>query len=168
VTPNPQLETGSFDNYLTTLYGIAEHDKNPPNRMSADALFHGIFNGTTDDPYKWLAGPRIHHRDLPWSVAYGKGDAALLLYHLGLYTVQTFPDLFDATPLGGTLDDPRPLEGTSISTRFLVRIKGNWSERQIDVREKLVETLLSDEFTRILEKRGLERPEGFAAAKDIG
>ena len=166
-TPNPELEPGSFDNYLATLYGIASHDKRAPDTLSADMLIHGIFNGSSDDPYKWLAGPRIHHRDLPWSVAYGRADAALILYHLGLYTVQTFPDLFDAVPLGGTLDDPQPLEGTSIATRFLVRIKGEWSSRQREVREKLVETLLSDEFTLILEKRGLLRPEGFTDVEGV-
>ncbi len=165
VTPNPKLEQGAFGNYLNTLYGIAAHDENPPRQMSAEALINSIFNSTGDDAYKWLAGARIHHRDLPWSVAYGRADAAIILFHLGLYTMQTFPDLFDIVPLGGTVADPHPLEGTSISTRFLVRIKGNWSARQIEAREKLVETLLSDDFTKILEKRGLHRPEGFVPMK---
>ncbi len=163
VTPNPELETGSFENYLSTLYGIAVHDKNPPKQMSAEVLIDNIFNNADRDPYKWLAGARIHHRDLPWSVAYGKADAAILFYHLGLFAVQTFPDLFDIQPLGGTVDDPHPLEGTMISTRFVVRIKGNWSARQLEAREKLVETLLSDDFSKILEKRGLRRPEGFTS-----
>ncbi|HAM49155.1 MAG TPA: hypothetical protein DCP92_00075 [Nitrospiraceae bacterium] len=69
-------------------------------------------------------------------------------------------------PLGGTVADPQPLEGTCISTRFLVRIKGIWSTRQLDAREKLVETLLSDDFTKILEKRGLNRPKGFLPIKN--
>ena len=161
VTPNPKLEPGAFENYLTTLYGIAAHDKHPPKQMSAEALINSIFNNSGDDAYKWLAGARIHHRDLPWSVAYGKADAAIILYHLGLYAVQTFPDIFDVVPLGGTVADPHPLEGTIISTRFVVRIKGNWSARQLEAREKLVETLLSGDFSKILEKRGLHRPEGF-------
>jgi hypothetical protein len=104
---------------------------------------------------------RIHHRDLPWSVAYGKADAAIILYHLALFALQTFPDTFDIVPLGGTVADPHPLEGTIISTRFMVRIKGNWSARQLEACEKLVETLLSDDFSKILQRRGLLRPEGF-------
>jgi len=64
-------------------------------------------------------------------------------------------------PLGGTVADPHPLEGTIISTRFMVRIKGNWSARQLEACEKLVETLLSDDFSKILQRRGLLRPEGF-------
>jgi hypothetical protein len=56
------------------------------------------------------------------------------------------------------LADPQPLPGTIITTRCLVRIKGNWSPRQLEAREKLVETLLSPEFNKVLEKRGLLRP----------
>lgn len=162
VTPNPKLEPGAFENYLTTLYGIAVHDKKPPKQMSAEELINNIFNNADGDSYKWLAGARIHHRDLPWSVAYGKADAAIILYHLGLFTLQTFPDIFDIVPLGGTIDDPHPLEGTMISTRFVVRVKGNWSALQLEAREKLVETLLSGDFSKILKMRGLYRPEGFA------
>ncbi|HXX53655.1 MAG TPA: hypothetical protein VEI28_03695 [Thermodesulfovibrionales bacterium] len=79
--------------------------------------------------------------------------------------MQTFPDTFDIVTLGGTVADPQPLDGTSITTRFLIRIKGNWSARQLEARKKLVETLLSDDFTKILEKRGLHRPTGFAPMK---
>jgi hypothetical protein len=85
----------------------------------------------------------------------------IILYHLGLFTLQTFPDKFDVVPLGGTVADPQPLEGIIISTRFAVRIKGDWSARQLEAREKLVETLLSGDFSKILQKRGLLRPEGF-------
>jgi hypothetical protein len=158
VTPNPALEPGAFENYVGTMFHIAEHDGHPPPGMSAARLMALIFQGESRDPNKWLAGARIHHRDLPWSVAYGRADAAIIYYHLGRYTLETFPDLFDLAPLGGSLADPQPLKGTVITTRYLVRIKGDWSHRQLEAREKLVETLLSPEFTRILEKRGLLRP----------
>jgi hypothetical protein len=158
VTPNPKLEPGAFENYAGTLYHIAEHDQQPSSGQSAARLFALIFQGASGEPEKWLAGPRIHHRDLPWSVAYGRADAAIIYYHLGRYTKETFPDLFDLVPLGGSLSDPQPLPGTIITTRFLVRIKGEWSPRQLEAREKLVETLLSPDFTRVLEKRGLLRP----------
>jgi hypothetical protein len=158
ITPNPKLEPGAFDNYAGSLYHIAEHDKKPPTGMSAARLVSLIFRGKSADPEKWLAGPRIHHRDLPWSVAYGRADAAIIYYHLGRYTQETFPHLFDLVPLGGSSSDPQPLPGTIITTRYLVRIKGGWSPMQLEAREKLVETLLSPEFTRVLEKRGLLRP----------
>lgn len=158
VTPNPDLEPGAWKNYLHTLYNIASHDPRPPRGMSAERLIKAIFSSLPPDRYKWLAGNRIHHRDLPWSVAYGRGDAGIIYYHLGRFTKQTFPDKFDLVPLGGTVDDPQPLLGTVIQTRFLVRIKGDWTARQLEARETLIETLLSDDFTRILGKRGLSRP----------
>ena len=161
VTPNPGMEAGAFGNYLGTLHGIASNDAQPPGRMTADSLIDSIFNGAGDDPCKWLAGVRIHHRDLPWSVAYGRADAAIIYYHLGLFTRQSFPDLFDLVPLGGTVSDPQPLKGSVIGTRFIVRIKGEWSARQLEARETLIETMLSSDFTTILEKRGLLRPERF-------
>jgi hypothetical protein len=157
-TPNPELEPGSFGNYLKNIYHIAANDPTPPAGTSAEDLINQIFNGASGDPHKWLAGPRIHHRDLPWSVAYGRADASVILYHLGLYTQQTFPDLFDLAPLGGTVAEPRPLPGTISGTRFAVRIQGEWTARQREARETLLQTLLSDEFTAILEKRGLVRP----------
>jgi len=158
VTPNPDLEPGAFANYAGTIYNIADQDRHPPAGMTAQKLFAMLFNGTSPDPGKWLAGPRIHHRDLPWSVACGKADVAVIFYHLGLYTQQSFPDRFDIVPLGGTVADPQPLPGTRIETRYLIRINGNWTPRQIEARENLVRTLLSEEFTRILEKRGLKVP----------
>jgi hypothetical protein len=163
VTPNPVLEVGAFRNYLSTLYGIAAADKRPPDQMTAGSLSNSIFNSVGGDPYKWLAGSRIHHA-ISWSVAYGRADAAIILYHLGMFIWQSFPDKFDIVPLGGTIADPHPLNGTVIDTRFIVRIKGNWTTRQLDVREKLIETLLSSDFTTILEKRGLLRPMGLTPA----
>ncbi len=158
VTPNPNLEPGAFENYVGTMFHVAERDGHPPPGLSAARLMALVFQGASRDPNKWLAGARIHHRDLPWSVAYGRADAAIIYYHLGRYIQETFPNLFDLAPLGGTLTDPQPLEGTIITTRYLVRIKGDWSPRQLEARGKLVETLVSPEFTQVLEKRGLQRP----------
>jgi len=158
VTPNPELEPGSFSSYVGTMYRIAGHDPQPPAGMTPDDLVNRIFNDPGRAADKWLAGPRIHHRDVPWSIAYGRGDAGIIIYHLGRYTQQTFPELFDVVPLGGTLADPRPLPGTQIGTRYAIRIRGEWTERQLEAREKLLETLLSEEFTGILQKHGLTRP----------
>ena len=166
VTPNPVLEPGAFENYAATIANIAASDPQPPKGMSAARLVTLIFNGGSRDPYKWLAGPRIHHRDLPWSVAFGRADAAVIFYHLGLFTQQTFPDRFDLVPLGGTVADPQPLKGTGVQVRYMVRIKGNWTPRQIEAREGLLETLLSADFTKILEKSGLLRPHGVAELPD--
>ncbi len=162
VSPNPKLEPGAFANYAATIYGIAENDSNPPKGMTARKLLDAIFSATSQEAPKWLAGPRIHHRDVPWSIAFGRADAGLILYHLGLYISQTFPDKFEFVPLGGTVEDPQPLRGTTIDTRYVARIKGDWTPRQLEAREKLIQTLLSNDFTEVLKKRGMARPDGFA------
>lgn len=161
VSPNPKLEPGSFNNYAQAIHDIAENDPHPPKNITADKLIDKIFNASEKNQDKWLAGPRIHHRDIPWSIAYGRGDAGLILYHLGLYISQTFPDKFEIVPLGGSVENPQPLKGTTIGTRYVVGIKGDWTPRQLEARDILIQTLLSDDFTKILEKRGLIRPEGF-------
>jgi hypothetical protein len=166
VSPNPALEPGAFDNYANTIYNIAENDPKRPGDMTPERLIDTILNGASGNPHKWLAGPRIHHRDVPWSIAYGKADAGLIMYHLGLYIQGTFPEVFDIVPLGGTIAEPQPLKGTIIGTRFVVRIKGDWTPRQIEARDKLIQTLLSDDFTKILIRRGMLRPDGFVPMAD--
>jgi hypothetical protein len=161
VTPNPDLEPGAYQNYQDAIYNIANSDAKPPKGWSAEKLINVIFNGQSGDANKWLAGYRIHHRDEPWSVAYGKADAALILYHLGRYTKESFPSVFDLVPLGGTVDNPSPLPGTKVGVRYVAAIKGDWSEKQKLARDTLISTLMSDTFTQVLEHRGLRRPCGF-------
>ncbi len=172
VTPNPESEPGAFENYATTIAGIAANDPQPPQGMNAARLVDLLFNGGSRDTEKWLAGPRIHHRDLPWSIAFGRADAAVIFYHLGIYIQQTFPERFDVVPLGGTPADPQPLKGTAVQPRYVVRIKGDWTPQQKKAREGLLETLLSDDFSKMLERRGLRRPQGVgelpATAKESG
>lgn len=156
VSPNPVLEPGAFNNYVNTIYGIASEDRNPPPGMTPEGLIDAIFNSPVRD--KWYAGARIHHRDVPWSIAYGHADAGVILYHLGRFTQQTFPDQFDIIPLGGTVDDPQPLPGSVSSVRYMVKVKGNWTDRQNQATQTFIDTLLSDDFTVILEARGLKRP----------
>ena len=161
VTPNLKLEPGAFDAYAEAIYNIARLDPQPPKGWTAEKLINVLFNGANHDRNKWLEGARIHHRDEPWSVAYGKADAAVFLYHLGVYTKQTFPDTFDLIALGGTLENPKPLPGTKVGVREVVAIKGNWDAKQLKARDTLIETLRSGPFTEILEKHGLSRPEAF-------
>lgn len=158
VTPNPDLEPGAYGNYRDAIYNIAKADPNPPKGWTAEKLIEILFNGGSHDPNKWLTGARIHHRDEPWSVAHGRADAAMILHHLGRYTKESFPTVFDVVPLGGTLENPQPLPGTKIGTRFVVALKGDWSERQKAARDALIDTFMSNDFTTALEKHGLARP----------
>jgi hypothetical protein len=126
--------------------------------MTAVMLFDNLFNGTSRDELKWLSGARIHHREVPWSVAYGRADAGILFYHLALHAVRTFPERFEMVSLGGTAEDPRPLPGNRIGTHSLIRMTGDWTPKQLEAREKLVEQFMSEDFTAILEKHGMRRP----------
>lgn len=171
VTPNPTSEKSTFDNYSGTIYDIAANDMNPPGGWTADRLFNSIFNSTKEkeeddhekgekskEHGKWYIGARIHHREVPWSIAYGHADAGVLFYHLALDTVRTFPDLFEIVPLGGTVEYPRPFIGNRVGTHYGVRILGTWNSSQIYARERLVETFVSPEFTNILFRHGMDRP----------
>jgi len=165
VTPNPNSEKNTFDNYVGTIYNVALNDQaNAPEGWTADRLFNAIFNGTMgrgdDDKetmHKWIIGGRIHHREVPWSIAYGDADAGVIFYHLALDAVTRFPDLFEIVPLGGTVADPQPVPGNQVGAHYLIRIKGNWSDKQINARERLIDSFNSPEFTAILERHGLKR-----------
>ena len=155
ITPNPETEQGSFRLYAVSIYRIAQNDKKPPSGMTAEGLFNAIFNGKRGGQ-KWFSGRRIHHREIPWSVAYGKADAGLIFYHLAKHAKNVFPELFDIVPLGGTADEPKPLPGNQVETLCAVRIRGDWSKRQKDAAEKLMELFKSRKFTAILKRHGLE------------
>ncbi|MHB1676185.1 MAG: substrate-binding domain-containing protein [Sulfuriferula sp.] len=165
VTPNPERERGAYQSYRDAIYNIAKADKHPPPGWTPEKLINVIFNGKSGDRDKWLAGYRIHHRDEPWSVAYGKADAAVILYHLGRYTQETFPSVFDIVPLGGTISDPQPLPGTKVDLRYAIAIKGDWSPQQKLARDTLIQVLLSDSFTQALDRHGLHRPKGFSSQR---
>lgn len=162
ITPNPDLEAGAFGNYSGVIYNVAANDPHPPKGWTAEKLFDTVFNGKSKDPKKWLAGARIHHRDEPWSVAHGQADAALILYHLGRYTQESFPDTLEIVPIGGTVEDPQPAAGVKTSVRFVMPLKGEWTPKQKAAREAMIEVLQSEAFTEALVKHGLQRP---AAAK---
>ncbi|MHB8874486.1 MAG: substrate-binding domain-containing protein [Myxococcaceae bacterium] len=185
VTPNPTSEPGSFTNYSNSIYNIALNDPSPRFGMTAEQLFNSIFNVDPnscpashhededgDDhghghgqqgncrptSEKWLTGTKIHHREVPWSIAYGRGDASVIFYHLALYFVRTFPDQFEIVPLGGTADDPQPVAGNPVEVTYLVKLAGPFSARQLEATAKLVEAYQRPEFTTILQNHGLSRP----------
>ena len=164
VSPNPDKESGAFKSYLSTIYGIAAKDPHPPAGMTPEKLIDALFNSPKVQD-KWLTGTRIHHRDVPWSIAYGKADAGVIIYHLGRFTQQTFPEQFDIVPLGGSVDNPQPLPGTTTTVRYVVRVKGEWNPRQTEATQAFINALLSDEFTAILQKQGLRRPANYSKAK---
>jgi hypothetical protein len=173
VTSNPYTEKGSFSNYRDSIYNIALNDPNKPANWTAERLFNAIFNRSDKFKHhdfndksqsnhrnriKWLSGKRIHHREVPWSIAYGQADAGLIFYHLALYMVRTFPDKFDIVPLGGTVENPQPVAGNKQATMYITRINGELNNDQYQSREALINAYTSSEFDLILYKHGLIRP----------
>ena len=154
VTPNPEMESGSFGNFSGSIYTIAANDANPPENMTAETLFNSIFNGKT----KWVSGKRIMHREIPWAISASKADVGVIFYHLALYFTRQFPDKFEIVPLGGTAEEPQPVAGNKVGVLKAIRIQGDWNEKQLQAREKLMDALTSDTFTQILAKHGILRP----------
>ncbi len=154
-TSNPYNEPGSFGNYSSSIYNIALNDT-PVGSTEADELYNAIFNSTMDD--KWASGRRIHHREVPWLIARDHADVAPIFYHLALYAKLTFPRQFDIVPLGGTVDMPDPLPGNKVGTLFALKIKGDWSAKQLAARDMLVHYFQTQEFGLILNKYGIDVP----------
>jgi len=141
-TPNPRHERDSFEAYARSLYGVAAYSR---DASAAQQLFDAVFNAPADG--KWYAGARIHHREVPWSVAFGRADAGLLFYHLARHAAATFADLFDLIQL--------PATGTRASPHFVVAIADEWSAAQRAAQSALIDTLLCAEFAAVLERHGL-------------
>jgi len=60
--------------------------------------------------------------------------------------------------VNGTPRKPDPLPGNHTEILYAIRIMGNWTEKQLNATEKLMELFQSQEFTSILGKYGLDRP----------
>lgn len=161
VFPHPKFEKGSFENYAETLYEVAKQDAKAPQGSDADKLFAGVFSDTSG---KFLTGSRIHHREVPWSIAYGRADAGIIMYQLARYAVANFPQQFDIVPLGGSVEDPRPVAGNKVGVHFIALVRGEWTKEQSRARQGFMDLLLSEEFTRVLKSHGLDRPASKTAA----
>jgi len=164
VTPNPEMEGGSFGNFSESIYNVAKNDPKPPKGMTAEKLFDSIFNadktacGAAGKKCNWVSGKRIMHREQPWAVYSGNADAGFIFYHLALYVVCSFPDEFEIIPVGGTVEHPKPAKGNKVGVLQAVRIKGHWSKKQKAATEQLMKSFQSDTFTKYLAKQGIRRP----------
>lgn len=157
VTPSPIYEPGSFAFTLKILHRMAQLDKLNSNGISADQFIDKIFNTKNNKKnIKWLAVSSLTHRGVPWSIAYGRGDVSLLPYQMAKDIVMLFPNLFEIIELrNGKSETLFPTYHNA--DLFIARIKGNWTNRQKEAQKKLVDILLSSEFTTILSKYGLDR-----------
>lgn len=149
VTPHPQREAGSFALYTNSLYGITYHAF---GRNIADTLFARVFQSNDST---WVAGSRIHHRELPEIIARGDADVGLFMYHLARYVCATFPEYFDMIPLGGGIQSPDPLPGNQRLTLYAIRIKGGLSPSQETYREAFFEDIEKGRLEKYLRRHHL-------------
>ncbi len=188
VTPNPDLEPGSFGNFSSTIFDVA--DQNSFGCIATD-LFNSIFNkqhladfdlSVFKNPYnidgvlsifgrgsaprgtgaKWVASSRIMHRDIPYALCHNEADAAVIFYHQAVYLKATLAPTgchLIIVPLGGTVEDPQPLPGNRVGTLHIAKVKGSYAKKVNDARDKIYDFLTTDPiWTQILEGHGMRRP----------
>ena len=136
---NSETEKASFTAYYNTLKAIASDETANPGFLDEK-----ITQGQV------LFGKCIHHREAPQAVAEGSVDVAVVFYHLALRYLRIFPDLFEAVPLGGSIEKPEPLPGNNpCKTHMgLVGDGGVWGS-------KLVSFLGSKQAMEIYQHHGL-------------
>lgn len=140
---NPETEKASFIAYYKTLKAMAPEMDGlnfPDDKMATDQVFFGT---------------RIHHREAPQAVADGSADAAVVFYHLALRYLRIFPDIFDAVPLGGSIEKPEPPPENVVGATHmgLVGDGGKWGQ-------SLVSFLGSKQVMEIYQHHGLLPADG--------
>ena len=166
VTSNPETESGSFNNYSSSVFHIAfrEVEADTGNiemaQRRANSLFNQVFNPQNNERRKkWVVGDRIHHRDVPQALANGEADVGLMFYHLAQTAIEAHPGLFEIIPLGGTVANPEPVLGNRVATMQAIRIEGNWTSQQIINRDNFFFSITdSAANSELLERYWLREP----------
>ena len=166
VTSNPETESGSFNNYSSSVFHIAfrEIEADTGNielaQRRANNLFNQVFNPRNNQQRKkWVVGDRIHHRDVPQALADGEADVGLMFYHLAKTAIEAHPDLFEIVPLGGTVENPEPVLGNRVATMQAIRIDSSWTSQQIINRDNFFFSITdSTANADLLERYWLREP----------
>lgn len=187
VTPNPELEPGSFGNFSETIFEVANQ-----NNFGCDAttLFNSIFTqdpSTYDlmvfnNPYnidgvlsvfgrgslpqgsgaKWVASSRIMHRDIPYALCHDEADAGVIFYHQAVWLKETLASTgcnLDIVAMGGTASDPLPLPGNRVGTLHIAKVNGSFAKKIRDARDVIYDFLTADPvWEQILISHGLLKP----------
>ncbi len=131
VTSNPVTEPGSFGNYSSSIFHIAFRQVEAATgnialaERTASRLYNRVFNPPNNHiTKKWVAGDRIHHRDVPQALANGEADVGPMFFHLAKTAMEAHLELFEVVPLGGTVDEPQPVLGNRVATMQAIRIAG--------------------------------------------
>lgn len=187
VTPNPDLEPGTFGNFSGTIFDVADQNDFGCN---ATKLFNSIFSqnladfdlSAFDNPYdieeilsvfgeddnsqgrppKWIASSRIMHRDVPYALCHNEADAGVIFYHQAKYIKRELGltgCALKIVPLGGTEDNPQPLPGNRVGTLHIGKVIGNFPQKVIEARNLVYNFLTTSPiWSQILEDHGMVDP----------
>jgi len=184
-TPNPNLEPGSFSNFSDTIFNVAEQDAGCDatdlfngiftqdkstfdlsyfnNPYNIDGVLSVFGRGSTPQGTgaRWVASSRIMHRDIPYALCNDEADAGIIFYHLAKYlkdTLATAGCRLKIVPLGGTVNEPRPLPGNIVSTLQIAKVKGTYP-RKVRYGRNIIYNFFttSPTWEQILHDHGLTR-----------
>ena len=68
----------------------------------------------------------------------------------------SFADVFDIAPLGGTVENPQPLPGNKVAKLFIARTNTELNAEQEKIREQVIAAMLSEEFDETLLKHFID------------
>jgi len=140
---NPQTEKASYQVYSETVLNLAaeQGDADKFEKLFANELNNMVY------------GQRIHHRELPQTIASGKADVAVLYYHLALRYTRIFPELFEIVPLGRTHEVPAATEAHHLTDYHVAIVNSD-----NPFIESFITHLFSEQTTDIYTHHGLNRP----------
>lgn len=185
VTPNNTLERGSFGNFSSTIYNIADQND---YRCDATELFNSIFSqdlskidttpfasptdiegvlsvfGRGDDAQghgaKWVASSRIMHRDIPYALCYDLADAGVIFFHQAMYLKQLMAETMncklEVLNLPGNEAQP---SGNRFATLRVAKILNHTQTNVLHAQDAMIDFFVnSPVWTKILEDNYLVDP----------
>lgn len=185
VTPNDELESGSFNNFSGTIFNVADQND---YGCDANELYHSIFSqdlsmidmSAFDNPTdidgvlavfgrgpdaqehgpRWVASSRIMHRDIPYALCYDLADAGVIFSHQAIYLKQTMASTMNCqleiVALPGTFEHPK---GNRFGALHIAKVLGHSNPAVINAQDALLDFFVhSPVWTKILEDNHLLDP----------
>jgi hypothetical protein len=137
---------------------------NPYNISAVQSVFSSGNNGNQENHNtpNWVASSRIMHRDIPYALCHDEADAAVIFYHQAKYVKETLGATgcnLEIVPMGGTVDNPQPLDGNKIGKLFIAKVSGTFPQKVLDARDLVYNFLTSSTvWTEILNEYGMKGP----------
>jgi hypothetical protein len=119
-----------------------------------------VFKSTSGP--KWIASSRIMHRDIPYALCHDEADAAVIFYHQAKYLKETLAPTgcaLDIIAMGGSAENPNPLNGNKVAPLFIAKVNGEFPEKVDNARDLIYDFLTSSPiWATILNDHGMDAP----------